>query len=172
MSSQSPEVTGGDKPQNHGLSDFKVLPEKQGVGPLAKKPEEPEQQLSEADLEVYKQLMGNRWGSTVFENPIRVPRPLPQNPGEQRGERESFQPNPGEHQIPQRRRTRRERARLAQDPELRGLAKELFGDIGEQGVSEFIAMAVRDYPELPPDEALREFDRERRENPNRDFTFS
>jgi hypothetical protein len=96
-----PEVT-GDKPQNHGLSDFTVLSEQRGAGPRVKKPEEQKQQLSDADLEVYKRIMGKRWGATVFENPIRVSRPLPKNPGEQRGVTEPFQPNPSEQQAAER----------------------------------------------------------------------
>jgi hypothetical protein len=39
MSSRSIE-TGGDTPNNRGLSDFKVLPEQKGVGPRVQKPGE------------------------------------------------------------------------------------------------------------------------------------
>jgi hypothetical protein len=83
MVTRSPE--GGDKPGNQVLSDFKILREQRGVGPRTQKPEEPKQQLSDADLEVYKQLAGERWGSTVLKNPIRVRRPnWPQEPREDR----------------------------------------------------------------------------------------
>jgi DNA-binding XRE family transcriptional regulator len=101
MGRPTPE-TGGGTPQNQGLSEFKVLPEQKGVGPHVQKPEEPKQQQNNAEIEVYKQLRGKRWGSTVFENPIRVPRPLPQNPGEHRGETEPFQPNPADQQARER----------------------------------------------------------------------
>ena len=101
-------------------------------------------------------------GEQPEQTAVVVPRRRRQR-GEQKGQAELAQPTPAEQQTPQRRRTQRERARLAQDPELRRLARELFGDIGEEGVSEFIEMAVHDYPELPPDEALTKWDRDSRE---------
>jgi hypothetical protein len=103
----------------------------------------------------------------------RVGKPPPQSekPGEQRGAAEPSKPNAAEQQTPQRRRTRRELASLAQNPELRGLAKELFGSITDQAASKFIEMAAQDYPELPPDEALRKLDHDLREGPFSGFTF-
>jgi hypothetical protein len=85
-------------------------------------------------------------------------------------------PNPAEQQATERLGKRPpeqagSKTGLEHDPALRGLAKELFGGITDQAASEFIAMAVRNYPDLAPDEALREFDRESREGPFSGFTF-
>jgi len=49
MGTHSPE--GGDKPSNHGLSGFKLLPEKRGAGPQVQKPEIPVTDNSSAKLE-------------------------------------------------------------------------------------------------------------------------
>jgi hypothetical protein len=66
----------GDKPQNHGLSDFKVLPEQRGVGPRAKKSEELKQQPSNPYHELAEHLKRNRrsgviggpgWGHEWFD---------------------------------------------------------------------------------------------------------
>ena len=173
----SPEVT-GNKPQNHGLSEFKILTEKRGVGPRVQKPGEPKQQPSDPNREAFERFF--RRGPmkpAVLEGipPRRHNResnqPRPQNLGEQRGLSEQSQSSPPEQQTPQRQRSRVELSRLAQDPELRGLAKELFGGITERAASRFIEMAVQDNPELPPDEALRKLDRDLREGPFSGFTF-
>lgn len=110
------------------MSEFKVVHERQGVGPRIPKPEMPKQQPSTPDRTLYERLQRGRSrsgiaggeahnetyrrlqeffereprGSTVFEGPLRVPRPLPQNPGEHRGETEPFQPNPAEQQAKER----------------------------------------------------------------------
>jgi hypothetical protein len=153
MGRPTPE-TGGDTPQNQGLSEFKPLSKGKEVAWGVKKPEAPKQQPSDAERELAKQLLGKHWGATVFEGPFRVPRPLPKKPGEQRGAPEPSKPNPAEQQTPQRRRTRRERARLAQDPQLRSLADELWGKILTKGpLTEVISRALYRYPDLPPDEA-------------------
>jgi hypothetical protein len=59
-----PEVT-GNKPKNHGLSEFSVLPEKRGLSPLAKKPEESNQQPSDPDVESSEQMLRKRRRSVV-----------------------------------------------------------------------------------------------------------
>jgi hypothetical protein len=79
------------------LSSLKPLPKEREVGSGVKKPEEPKQQPSSPHNELseyYKREQERHSG--VFENPIRVPRPLPQNPGEQRGEAAPTQPTPAE----------------------------------------------------------------------------
>jgi hypothetical protein len=45
------------------------------------------------------------------------------------------------------------------DPKLRGLVRELFGDITDQGVSGFIKLAKQRFPDLPTDEALNKLHR-------------
>jgi len=127
-----------------------------------KTPEAMRQQAADAAREAgraaAKELLGERRGATVFENPIRVPRPLPRKPGEQRGETESSHPNLAEQQAPERRRTRREVARLAQDPELRSLGDELWGNVLTKGaLTDTIKTALYQYPDLPPDEAVRSY---------------
>jgi hypothetical protein len=88
---RSPE--GGDKPSNPGFSDFKALPKGREVGWSIKKPEEPKQQPSDPELEAYRQVHREPRGSTVFEGPLRVPRPnWPKQPGELRGEAELLNP--------------------------------------------------------------------------------
>jgi hypothetical protein len=67
--------TGGGSFQNQGLSEFKALPEQKVVGPRVQKPEEPKQQPADQERDAAKQLLGKRWGKTVWENPIQVPRP-------------------------------------------------------------------------------------------------
>jgi hypothetical protein len=79
MSSRSTEA-GGEKPGNHGLSDFKVLTEQRGVGPRVGRPEAPQQQPTDPELEAYRQLQREPRGSTIFVGPLRVPRPLPKKP--------------------------------------------------------------------------------------------
>jgi hypothetical protein len=64
MGSRSFEAV-GDKPGTHGLSDFKVLREQQGVGPRVQKPEEPNQQPSTPDLTFYKRFHRGRNRSGV-----------------------------------------------------------------------------------------------------------
>jgi hypothetical protein len=159
------------EPQNIVPSSLRFAPE-QGRFHGVKTPEAMRQQASDASREAgraaAKELLGERWGATVFENPIRVPRPLPQKPGEQRGEREPRQPNPAEQQASERRRSRRELASMAQDPELRGLASQLIWGLPEEGVTDVIVKALEQYPELPPDEALKEFDR----NTSTGFSFA
>jgi hypothetical protein len=87
-----------------------------------------------------------------------VQRPLSQKPGEQRGQSVPAKPNPAEQPgVPGK------KPEPEHDPKLRELARELFGDITDQGVSEWIAEAMQRYPELPPDEAVRKFDRDSRE---------
>jgi hypothetical protein len=68
----TPEA-GGEKPQSHGLSDFKILREQRSISPRIQKPEELQQQ-----------------------------RPLPKNTGELRGQVEPFQPNPAVQQAAER----------------------------------------------------------------------
>jgi hypothetical protein len=86
------------------------------------------------------------------------PPPESEKPGEQRGAAEPSKPNAAEQQTPQRRRTQRERARLAQDPDLRSLADELWGMVHTKGeLTKVISESLYRYPDLPPDEALREY---------------
>jgi hypothetical protein len=67
---------GGDKPHNHGLSEFKPLSTDRGVGWGVKKPEEPKQQPSDPYHELYEHYRQEQERhSGVLENPIRVPRP-------------------------------------------------------------------------------------------------
>jgi hypothetical protein len=79
----------GEKPQNIVPISLRVAPE-QGRFHGVKTPEAMKQQRADEAREATKELLGDRWGATVFENPIRVPRPLPRKPGEQRGEAEPF----------------------------------------------------------------------------------
>jgi hypothetical protein len=178
MSTRSIEA-GGDTPNNRGLSDINVLPEQRGVGPRVQKPEEPKQQISDPKREAFERFLRRTpMRPAVLEGippswqNVEGNQPTPQKPSEERGQSQQSKSTPEGQQTPQRRRRASEQARLAQDPELRGLAKELFGSISDQAASKFVAMAAQDYPDLPPDEALRKFDRERREHPNRGFTFS
>jgi hypothetical protein len=159
MGRPTPE-TGGGTPHNQGLSEFKPLAKERQVGWGVKKPEEPKQQPADPELEAYRRTLKEPIESTVFKNPIRVPRPLPQNPGEQRGGTEPSKPNPAEQQARERlSKPPPEEAGPEHDPQLRELVKELFGDVTDQGVTEFIAIAMQDYPDLPPDEALKKLDR-------------
>jgi hypothetical protein len=164
-------LNGFQYPLNIDPKTLRVAPE-QGRFHGVKRPEAMRQQRADEAREAAKQLLGKHWGKTVFEGPFRVPRPnSPKQPDQQRREAEQSQPKPAEQQTPQRRRTRGELARLAQNSELKGLAKELFGGISDQAASKFIEMAAQDYPELPPDEALRKLDRDMREDPFSGFTF-
>jgi hypothetical protein len=97
----SPEVT-GDKPQHHGLSEFTILPEKRGVGPLVKKPEKPEEQPPDPELEAFRQVQKEPKGLTVFENPLQISTPIPQKPSEERGEPDASKSNPAEQQAAER----------------------------------------------------------------------
>ena len=83
----------GEKPQNIVPVSLRVAPE-QRLFHGVKTPEAMRQQRADPELEAYRRLLKEPRGSAVFENPIRVPRPLPRNPGEQRGEAEPFQTNP------------------------------------------------------------------------------
>jgi hypothetical protein len=151
----NPEGTGG-KPQNHRLRDFTVPSEQRGVRPLTKMPGKPEQQPPDPELETSRRLKRRPKQPTVFEYPIRVSRSLPENIGEQGGEGQPFQPTPAEQQTPQRQRTQREIAQLAQNRELRSLTHELWGKALRKGtITDTIQMALYHYPDLPPDEALR-----------------
>jgi hypothetical protein len=74
--------TRGDKPQNHGLSDFKVVPEQRGVGPRVQKPEESKQQPFNPyhELTEYNRREQERHHG-VFENPIQISLPyVPKKP--------------------------------------------------------------------------------------------
>jgi hypothetical protein len=68
-----------------------------------KTPEAMRQQAADAAREAgraaAKELLGKRWGATVYENPIRVPRPLPRNTSEQGREAQPFEPNLKEQQA-------------------------------------------------------------------------
>jgi hypothetical protein len=178
MGRPTPE-TGGGASQNQGLSEFKPLAKERGVGWGVKKPEEPKQQPADPNREAFERFFrrGPMRPAVLEGIPpswqnVEGNQPTPQKPSEERGQSQQSKSTPEGQQTPQRRRRASEQARLAQDPELRGLAKELFGSISDQAASKFVAMAAQDYPDLPPDEALRKFDRERREHPNRGFTFS
>jgi hypothetical protein len=93
---------GGNKPSDLGLSDFKVLSEHKGVGPRVQKTQEPKPQPPDPGLAAYSRLFKAPRGSAIFENPIQVPRPLPQNSGEQRGEAEPSPPSHAEQQDRER----------------------------------------------------------------------
>jgi hypothetical protein len=146
-------------PKSVDLSSLKPIPEKRERGWSVKNPAGPKQQPANSSHELaeyYRREQERHSG--VLENPIRVPRPLPRKPSEQRGEAGASKPNPAEQQTPQRRRTRRELARLAQDPELRSLADELWGKTLTKGrLTNVISESLYRYPDLPPDEALREY---------------
>jgi hypothetical protein len=104
------------------------------------------------------------------EKPRRTQRRLPRNPSEQRGEAEPFQPNPAVQQAAERLgkpppEGTGSKAEPAQDPELRELARELWGEdqfgrgLNEEGVTSVMSRALEAYPKLPPDEALKRYDR-------------
>jgi hypothetical protein len=75
----------GEKPQNIVPVSLRVAPEQRRFYGV-KTPEAMRQQRAEeareAGRKAAKELLGDRWGATVFENPIRVPRPLPRKPSE------------------------------------------------------------------------------------------
>jgi hypothetical protein len=96
-------------------------------------------------------------GGKQAEHTVETPRPRRQR-REQREEAKPTQPIPPEQSGEAGR-----KAGPEHEPQLRELAKYLFGGIGDEGASELIAMATKKYPELPPDEALRKFDRDSRE---------
>jgi hypothetical protein len=54
------QIEGGDRPGNQGLSKFKVLQERQGLGPRISKPEEPNQQPTAPDPTLYERFHGER----------------------------------------------------------------------------------------------------------------
>jgi hypothetical protein len=155
------------RPNNIEVRSLKPVREKRAPGWSVKQPETPAQQPANPSYELsehYRREQERHSG--VLENPIRVPRPLPRNLGEQRGEAEPTLPTPAEQP-----KEAGSKAGPEYDPQLRELAKELFGGITDEAASEFIAMAIRDFPDLPPDEALRKFDRDIREGPFSGFTF-
>jgi hypothetical protein len=157
------ELPGGGEPNPKPLHSggiehhIRDLQERDRFRRGVRKPEEPKQQPATPSHELsehYRREQERHSG--VLENPIRVSRPLSKNPGEQRREAEPRQPIPAEQQTPQRRRTQREIARLAQDRELRSLADELWGKALRKGtLTDTIKTALYQYPDLPPDEALR-----------------
>jgi hypothetical protein len=51
---------GGDKPHNHGLSEFKPLSTDRGVGWGVKKPEEPKQQPTDPDRTLSERFQRER----------------------------------------------------------------------------------------------------------------
>jgi hypothetical protein len=55
----SRSLEAGDKPHNHGLSEFKPLSTDRGVGWGVKKPEEPKQQPSDSQWESYDRFFRN-----------------------------------------------------------------------------------------------------------------
>jgi hypothetical protein len=91
----------GEKPQNIIPFTLRVAPE-QGRFHGVKTPQAMRQQRADEAREAAKELLGDRWGATVYENPIRVQRPLPGNPGEHRGEPAPLQPIPEEQQAAER----------------------------------------------------------------------
>jgi hypothetical protein len=91
---RSPE---GGNPFNIDPKTVRVAPEQRQFRRGLKKPEEPKQQPTEQNHELteyYKREQERHSG--VLENPIRVQRPLPRTPGEQRGVPEPSQPIPEE----------------------------------------------------------------------------
>jgi hypothetical protein len=154
----------GEKPQNIVPITLRVAPE-QGRFHGVKTPEAMRQQRADEAREAAKQLLGKHWGATVFENPIRVPRPLPKNPGEQRGEAAPAKPTP----VEQRGNPQREQTGPEYDPQLRELTTELYaGDVDDQGITYLIRRALTVYPELPADKALK---RLKREHETEGFSF-
>jgi hypothetical protein len=96
----------GGNPYNIVPISLRRAPE-QGRYHGVKTPEAMSQQRTDEALEAgrvaAKELLGDRWGATVFKGPFRVPRPTwPKNPGEQSGEQQPFQPNPAEQQAAER----------------------------------------------------------------------
>jgi hypothetical protein len=119
---------GGNKPNDLGLRDFKVLPEHKGVGPRVQKLQEPKPQPSDPGLAAHRRLLKEPRGSAVFENSLRVPRPLSRKPSEQRGEAEPFQPTPAKQEAAER---------LGKPPP--------EGAGGETGLSEELQQREEDY---------------------------
>jgi hypothetical protein len=95
--------------ESGGLSDFKVLRERQDLSPRVLKPEEPKQQPVAPDPTVFERfhrerrrrrsgvLGGHNWN--LPENHIQVQQSLPQKLSEQRGELEASKPSPAEQQA-------------------------------------------------------------------------
>lgn len=153
MGRPTPE-TRADKSHHQDHEHFKALKDQGQFGSGDKKLIKTKQQPADAELEAYERFHGGRKPSTVFENPIRVPRPLPQKPGEQRGEAEPLQFKPAEQPE--------EAGRMAgqeYNSKVRELAKALSRARTDEGVTYFIERALSFYPDLPPDEALREYNR-------------
>src|SRR5918999_2444901 len=74
-------------PKSVDLSSLKPIPEKRERGWSVKNPAGPKQQPANSSHELaeyYRREQERHSG--VLENPIRVPRPLPRKPSEQRGE--------------------------------------------------------------------------------------
>src|ERR687896_331952 len=106
-------------PKSVDLSSLKPIPEKRERGWSVKNPAGPKQQPANSSHELaeyYRREQERHSG--VLENPIRVPRPLPRKPSEQRGEAGASKPNPSGKKKPQRRGTPREVARLGQKTQL------------------------------------------------------
>jgi hypothetical protein len=102
MGRPTPE-TGGGNPYNIDLKTLRVAPEERRFGSSFKKPEEPVQQPSSPNNELSEYYSREQERhSGILVNRIRVPRPLPRKPGEQRGETEPYQPNPAEQQAAER----------------------------------------------------------------------
>jgi hypothetical protein len=100
MGIRSPET---GNPFNIDPKTVRVAPEQRQFTSGLKKPEEPKQQPSNPSHELteyYRREQERHSG--VLENPIRVQRPLSQNPSEQRGEAAPFQPTPAEQQAAER----------------------------------------------------------------------
>jgi hypothetical protein len=87
-----PAVLEGVRPRPRREGNQPKPPENVGEAEFTTwKPEEPAENTTS---------YANEFG--VFENPPRVSRPLPQNPGEQRGEAEPSKPTPSEQQAAER----------------------------------------------------------------------
>jgi hypothetical protein len=100
MGTRSPE---GGNPFNIDPKTVRVAPEQRQFRRGLKKSEEPQQQSLSPNHELsehYRQEQERHSG--VLENPLRVPQPLPQNAGEQRGETQPSQPTPAEQQAAER----------------------------------------------------------------------
>jgi hypothetical protein len=79
------------------------LQERGGFRRGARTPEEPRQQPAIPSHELFEHSRREQERhSVVLENPLRVQRPLSRGTSNQRGEAESFQPNPAEQQAAER----------------------------------------------------------------------
>ena len=87
-----------------------------------------------------------------------------------KGEPAPLQPVPQEREAAERLgKPPPEQSGPEHDPKLRGLTRELFGDITDEGVSYWIETALKRYPGLPADEGLRKLRRWQRKHP---FSFA